>query len=87
MKDERTVGSLRCGEVLERLADYLDGTLAPEEVARVDEHLQGCDNCASFGGVYEQALRALRERLSGGGAPPADVLERLRQRLHEERGG
>lgn len=86
MKGERLVGSLRCGEVLERLHDYVEGTLDGAEVTRVEEHLRGCDTCERFGGVYQSAVVALRDRLSGGSAVPRPVLDRLRARLDEEEG-
>lgn len=42
-------------EWTDRLSEYLDGGLSPEEAARVEEHLGACDECA---GVLE-GLRAV----------------------------
>ena len=86
MKGERQVGSLRCGEVLERLPDLLDGRLDAAEVARVQEHLRGCDLCERFGGVYQAALAALRAQSAATAGVPAPVLDRLRAALEEGRG-
>lgn len=63
---EQEIGGIRCFEVLERLSAYLDGELPPEEVARVEGHLAGCDACTRFGGEFGAVVKALRERL---GAP------------------
>jgi anti-sigma factor RsiW len=78
---ERHVGGIGCGEVLRRLSDYLDGELSPEEVARVEAHLRGCDRCERFGGAFGRLMAALRREL--GPAEPLDreVAARLRARL------
>lgn len=57
---QREVGGLRCIDVLERLPDYLDGTLTPAELASVEQHLAGCSNCARFGSIYGRAVGAMR---------------------------
>lgn len=57
---QREVGGLRCIDVLEHLPDYLDGALGPADVARVEEHLAGCANCARFGSLYGRAVGAMR---------------------------
>ncbi|HMV65454.1 MAG TPA: zf-HC2 domain-containing protein [Myxococcota bacterium] len=79
MDGERLVGGLRCLEVLDRLAEYVDGDLAPAERARVEAHLVGCDACARFGGAYADLVAVLRQRLASD--PPDDVSRRLLDRL------
>lgn len=59
MDDERDVGGLRCSQVLEGLSAYVDGELAPEMVAKVEAHLEGCENCARFGAEFTAALGRL----------------------------
>jgi anti-sigma factor RsiW len=78
---EREVGGIGCGEVLRQLSDYLDGELSPEEVARVEAHLRGCDRCERFGGAFGRLMTVLRREL--GPAEPLDreVAVRLRARL------
>ena len=76
---ERMVGGLRCREVLERLSDYLDGDLGPAEVARVQDHVRGCDWCERFGGEFARQVAELRKELA---LPPPLDPERAR-RLHE----
>lgn len=77
MKNEREVAGVSCGEVLARLSDYLDESLAPEERARVEAHVAACDHCARFGGVFAATVAALRRRL----ARPAPLTAEQRARL------
>jgi anti-sigma factor RsiW len=37
--------SISCQEVVEVITDYLEGRLAPEEVASFEAHLAICDGC------------------------------------------
>jgi mycothiol system anti-sigma-R factor len=68
---------LTCEEVFERLDDYLDRELSPEQMGLVREHLEVCAVCASeyrfeagvIGGVREKLRRitlpeGLRARIS-----------------------
>lgn len=57
---QRVVGGLRCIDVLERLPDYLDGSLGESERERVEAHVAGCANCARFGTLYGRAVGAMR---------------------------
>jgi anti-sigma factor RsiW len=81
MKGERMVGGLRCSEVLGDLSEYLDGSLAPDVVAHIEDHLRGCDLCERFGGEMAATVRALRQKLSEPDPLPAEAEERLRKRL------
>lgn len=78
MASEKSVGGLRCFEVLERLSDYLDEELAAGERAKVEAHLAGCDECTRFGGELGAVVAALRQKL---GAP--EVPEAAARRLDE----
>jgi len=81
---DREVAGIRCRQVLERLSDYLDGDLPPEEVARIEAHLRGCDRCERFGGELGAVVTALRRELGGPEGLDADVEARLAARLHAE---
>jgi anti-sigma factor RsiW len=86
MKGERIVGGLSCGQVLERLSDYLDDDLAREVRAAVEMHLRGCDGCARFGGELRATVRALRDHLRAGPAGAPGLAERLGRALDREGG-
>ena len=82
MKGERLVGGLRCSEVLALLPDYVAGSIAVPDLARLQAHVGGCPLCVRFGGQYAAAVQQLRASLA---APASegeqDALRRLRQRL------
>lgn len=84
MKGERIVGGLSCGQVLERLSDYLDDDLVREARAAVEMHLRGCDGCARFGGELRATVRALREHLRSATASSPGLVERLGRVLDGE---
>lgn len=54
------VEELSCREVVEILGDYLEGAMAPQDRARLEEHLAGCEGCAAY---LEQLRTTIR--LSG----------------------
>ena len=83
-KQEKVVGGLSCGQVLDRLSDYLDDDLDREARAAVEAHLRGCDGCARFGGELRGTIRALRRHLGVSLAVPPRVRERLREALARE---
>jgi hypothetical protein len=78
MAHDREVAGIRCGEVLEILPDFVEGTLDPELLERVQAHLAGCDWCERFGGAYAGAVGALRRELAG--APPLTAGQKGRLR-------
>lgn len=87
MVDEVNVGGLWCGQVLDRLSDYLDGDLANGPRQQVEQHLCGCDRCARFGGEFRATVEALRSQLLRRAAMPLRIRERLRRALDGEPGG
>ncbi|MFP5503524.1 MAG: anti-sigma factor family protein, partial [Candidatus Sericytochromatia bacterium] len=68
---------MTCAATEERLSDYLDGALAPEERAQVDAHLEGCEHCRQD----LEELRFVVEMLHK--VPQEDVPEGLSARIHE----
>ena len=45
MADLHSSEHVTCREVVELVTDYLEGTLAPEEAALFEQHLNFCDGC------------------------------------------
>lgn len=84
IENEKVIAGLSCGEVLDRLSDYLDGDLAASETARVEEHLRGCDGCARFGGEFRGVVDALRRHLARSPSLPSGFRERLRRAMGDE---
>ncbi len=58
---------LDCIELVEITTDYLEGTLAPADVARLESHLTECDGCTE----YLRQMRATQDTL---GRPDAAVV-------------
>ncbi len=65
-----------CSEAIDRLNDYLDHELKPEERADVMKHLQICQPCLQRFHFEETLLVQMRMRVTAMGAPNS-----LRQRL------
>lgn len=81
IRDEKVVAGLSCGDVLAVLSDYLDGDLAPDARARVEEHLRGCEGCARFGGEFRATVQALRDHLSARAPMPDGLRDRIHRAL------
>ena len=54
---------LDCKHVFEKLDDYLDRELSPQEMTRVEEHLRDCEHCALDAQFESQVLDSLKERM------------------------
>ena len=39
---------MNCRQVVELMTDYIEGTLAPADRARFEEHIAGCDGCTAY---------------------------------------
>ena len=69
---------ISCQGVMERLWDFLDGELPPEQMQELADHLAVCQRCYPqyrFEFAFLEALARQRQRLPG----PSDALvQRLR---------
>jgi anti-sigma factor RsiW len=52
------VDELVCRDLVERVTDYLEGVLGPEETERVNRHLAGCDGCTAYVDQVRASVRA-----------------------------
>jgi anti-sigma factor RsiW len=59
-----------CRELVERLTDYLDGTLDPYNRARLEAHLAVCDGCREYLAQFRATI-ALAGRTDPGVLCPA----------------
>jgi anti-sigma factor (TIGR02949 family) len=73
--------SITCSEAVERLWDYLDSAIPPEDQEKVEKHLSFCRTCC---GELEFA-KELRGFLASRGAQeiPSDVRARLERFVHD----
>jgi anti-sigma factor RsiW len=62
------IGTFACRDLVELVTDYLEGALAPEVHAAVEEHLRGCDGCTAYVAQIQATVDALGETT----APPLD---------------
>jgi predicted anti-sigma-YlaC factor YlaD len=79
----RMAGGLRCAEVLDRLASYLEASLEEEERANVEAHLRECENCSAFGGAYAGVVHELHLLLQPEEPQAGEGVRRLQHRLME----
>jgi anti-sigma factor RsiW len=70
------VKAMTCASGVERLMEYLEGLLAPEVKAALDDHVAGCPRCAAFVASYCATPRIVREATDV--SPSADVEASLR---------
>ena len=66
---------LRCRDLVELFADYLEGELDSATARTVEAHLAGCRDCTAFINTYRGAIGMLRELRES--QLPAELRERL----------
>jgi predicted anti-sigma-YlaC factor YlaD len=71
-----------CQEVIAVLADYLEATVSPELLARIEEHLQDCAACRAYLATY-RSTKSLAAS-SGRVEMPKEMKARLRELLLRE---
>jgi anti-sigma factor (TIGR02949 family) len=74
---------LRCREIIDLLADYLDGSLPSETAKNLEAHLEGCPPCIAFVNTYRGTVNVVR-RLSAAEIPP-ELRDRLISFLRERK--
>lgn len=63
--------TLTCRQFVELVTDYLEGALSPDERARFETHLLGCDDCPIYLDQMRQTIRTLGALSEEGLAPAA----------------
>jgi anti-sigma factor RsiW len=69
------VKDLVCATGVDLIIDYLEGELAPELVAAVDQHVAACPRCAAFLASYRATPTILRRVTAA--ALPAELSRAL----------
>jgi anti-sigma factor RsiW len=69
--------TLTCQELIEFLADYVEGELASDERARFDAHLALCPDCVDYLHGYRESIRLGRAAFSDPAELPEDVPDEL----------
>jgi anti-sigma factor RsiW len=51
---------MTCQELTEVLTDYLEGVMPPEDVARLEAHLELCEGCVTYVDQMRETIRTVR---------------------------
>jgi putative zinc finger protein len=51
------VDEMVCAELVERVTEYLEGTLHEQDLLRLNRHLAACDSCESYVAQVKAAIR------------------------------
>jgi mycothiol system anti-sigma-R factor len=73
-----------CGEVLDRVYEYLDNELDAAAVGKIRQHLDECGPCLSEYDL-DLVLKALVKRTCGGDAAPEELRARILLKITEVR--
>ena len=71
-----------CQDLAKNLLLFRDGTLPPDEIEHLRQHLQQCPPCLDLLSSYDEVIDVL-QRLKPVGMPPG-LLERMRAKMAEE---
>ena len=80
---------LTCFEALQRLEDYLDRELTPQDLAVVEAHLAICATCTREFAFERDLIAGIRSRLQDAPLPP-DLRKKIAailDRSHSDRSG
>jgi anti-sigma factor RsiW len=66
---------LRCRDIVDLLDAYLEGDLDAADVAALETHLAGCEECTAFMKTYRATVRKTRQLSED--QLPAELRERL----------
>jgi anti-sigma factor RsiW len=74
------IAPIACRDLVELVTDYLEGALSPEQQARFENHIAGCDGCTAYLEQMRDTIRltgTLREQQTSPGAR-AELLHAFR---------
>ena len=70
---------MTCKDAIAILADYLESTLSPELVAKLEEHLRDCAPCRAYLATYRKTKSLAAD--AGRVEMPEEMKTRLRELL------
>jgi mycothiol system anti-sigma-R factor len=73
-----------CGEVLDRVYEYLDGEMTVHDIAKIRQHLEECSPCLSEYDL-DVALKALLRRSCACESAPDALRQRIMVKITEVR--
>ena len=73
------IAGVSCKELSEKLVDFVEGELSPEENSAFREHLDRCELCEQLVMSYLKTIFILKQLHKI--EPPADLVQRLRDYL------
>ena len=74
-----------CRQAMERLEDYVDRELAPDETKKVAQHLKICHECARKFKFEQDLVEGLRAKVDSSGPTELGALkERIGSSLEQE---
>lgn len=73
---------MTCKDAIAILADYLESTLSPELVEKLDEHLRDCAPCRAYLATYRETKSLAAE--AGRVEMPEEMKTRLREFLRAQ---
>ena len=71
---------MNCREAIDVLADYLEATLTPDVLAKLEAHLRVCEPCRAYLATYKRSAE-LAAKVNRVEMPP-EVRQRLRDFLN-----
>ncbi|MGH7347627.1 MAG: anti-sigma factor family protein [Candidatus Rokuibacteriota bacterium] len=75
---------MSCREAIDLLADYLEATMTPASLARLEAHLRECAPCRAYLATYKRAAE-LAAKVNRVEMPP-EIRRRLRDFLSDRPG-
>jgi hypothetical protein len=73
---------MECGEIREKLSDYIEGLISSEEKRSIDEHLMSCEMCSEYLSDLRKTVNYVQnlEEIS----PPQWLTERIMTKVRSE---
>lgn len=75
---------IECRQIVDLLADYLEGTLPKRTAELIEWHIDGCGPCIAFVNTYRGTIRATRTL--GATEIPPELKKRLLTVLRTQKG-